>query len=60
MWRDPVVEEVRAIRDAYSKRFDHDLQAITEDLRLKEECGDRELVDPRPRKARFQSSVRSA
>ena len=60
MWRDPVVEEVRAIRDAYSKRFDYDLHAIAEDLRKKEESGDRELVDPRPRKAENLPSRGSA
>ena len=28
MWRDPIVEEVRAIRDAYAKKFNHDIEAI--------------------------------
>ncbi len=60
MWRDPVVEEVRAIRDAYSKRFDYDLHAIAGDLRKKEKCGNRELVDPEPRKAENLPSRRSA
>ena len=60
MWRDPVVEEVRAIRDAYSKRFDYDLHAIAEDLREKEEHSGRELVDPAPRKAENLPARRSA
>ena len=30
---DPIVEEVRAIRDAYARRFGYDLDAICEDLR---------------------------
>ena len=60
MWRDPVVEEVRAIRDAYTKRFNYDLDAITRDLREKEARSDREFVDPAPRKAVAIPSKRSA
>ncbi len=38
--KDPIVEEVRAIRDAHAARFDFDLHAICEDLRAKEKsCG---------------------
>ena len=29
---DPIVEEVRAVREAYAKRFDYDVQAICRDL----------------------------
>ncbi|MCP3957037.1 MAG: hypothetical protein GY719_04210 [bacterium] len=60
MWRDPVVEEVRAIRDAYAKRFDYDLDAIASDLRKKEASSDRELVDPAPKKAEGLPTKRSA
>ena len=27
-WEDPIVEEVRQIRDAYAKQFNYDLDAI--------------------------------
>ncbi len=60
MWRDPVVEEVRAIRDAYAKRFNYDLNAIAVDLREKEAHGNRKLVDPAPKKAESLPSKRSA
>ncbi len=60
MWRDPVVEEVRSIRDAYAKRFNYDLDAIVDDLRKKEAQGDRELVEPAPRKAEGLPSKKSA
>ncbi len=60
MWRDPVVEEVRAIRDAYAKRFNYDLDAIAADLRKKESHSDRKKVDPAPRKAEGLASRRSA
>jgi len=36
MWRDPIVEEVRAIRDQYAKQFDYDLRAIQRDLKARE------------------------
>lgn len=32
-WEDPIVEEVRRIRDAYAKKFNYDLDAIFRDLR---------------------------
>ncbi len=60
MWHDPVVEEVRAIRDAYAKRFNYDLDAIAEDLRKKEAQGGRKLVDPSPKKADRLTTKRSA
>jgi hypothetical protein len=51
MWEDPVVAEVRAIRDAYAKRFDYDLDAMARDLRAKEAKGGRPVIAPAPRKA---------
>jgi len=40
MWKDPVVEEVRAIRDEYARQFDYDIEAICRDLRAQEaHCG---------------------
>ena len=38
MWKDPIVEEVRAIREAYSKRFGHDLTKIGADLMKKQKA----------------------
>jgi uncharacterized protein YecA (UPF0149 family) len=32
-WIDPVVEEVRERGRSYTKRFEHDIHAIMEDLR---------------------------
>ena len=38
--KDPIVEEIRTIRDAHAARFRFDLHAICEDLRKKEKtCG---------------------
>lgn len=35
-WEDPIVAEVRAIRDAYAKKFNYDLRAICDDLKQSE------------------------
>ena len=55
-WEDPIVEEVRQIRDAYAKQFNYDLDAIYRDLKTKEQksgrtiapCPPRELKIPHP------------
>ena len=31
-WSDPIVDEVRAVRDAHARKFDYDLGAIFKDL----------------------------
>ena len=38
--KDPIVEEIRKIRDAHAAKFQFDLHAICEDLRKQEKaCG---------------------
>ena len=34
-WEDPIVAEVRAVRDAYAKKFNYDLDAMCDDMRSK-------------------------
>jgi len=48
-WEDPIVEEVRKVRDAYAKRFNYDLDAIYRDLKEKERRSGR-VVTPCPTK----------
>ncbi len=50
MSRDPIVDEIRAIRDEYARRFAYDLDAIYEDLKRRErESGvETEVLPPRP------------
>jgi hypothetical protein len=50
MWRDPIVEEVRAIRDRYAKQFNYDLRAIQRDLKAREQASGRKLVRLSPRR----------
>lgn len=40
MTKDPIVEEVRRIRQEHAARFDYDLQAIFDDLKRTEEARD--------------------
>jgi hypothetical protein len=44
MPRDPIVAEIRAIREAYAKRFNYDLDAICRDLKEKEKRSRRKIA----------------
>ena len=44
MWRDPIVEEVRAIRDVYAKQFDYDIDSIYRDLKNQEDKSGRKVI----------------
>jgi hypothetical protein len=35
-WKDEIVDEVRAVRDAYAAQFNYDLERMFEDLKAKE------------------------
>ena len=50
MKRDPIVEEVRAIRDEIARQHNYDLRAIMQMLRETEEKSGREHVSPTPPK----------
>ena len=44
-WEDPIVEEIRRYREEYAARFNHDLQAIFEDLEKQQEQSGLTYVD---------------
>jgi hypothetical protein len=48
-WQDPIVEEVRAIREAYAARFSYDLQAIYRALKAQERQSGWQTVSLPPR-----------
>jgi len=55
MWTDPIVEEVRRVRQEYAKQFNYDLHALAADLREREQEHPERLVSfpaKSPRKAR--------
>ena len=55
IWRDEIVEEVRAAREAYAAQFDFDLWKMADDLKKKEALHPQDLaplkpVTPKPRR----------
>ncbi|MEW6297298.1 MAG: hypothetical protein AB1671_06095 [Thermodesulfobacteriota bacterium] len=57
MWKDPIVEEIRAIRDAYAKQFNYNLEAIYRDLKEQEAKSGWEVVSFPPK--RIESEKRA-
>lgn len=43
-WRDPIVEEIRKIREEHAARFDYDLDAIVADIKSREHEGPYKVV----------------
>ncbi len=54
---DPLVEEVRRIREEYAKQFDYDLRAMAADLRNREQEHQDRLVTFPPKPARQRDSA---
>jgi len=53
MYQDPIVAEIRAIRESYAMRFNYDLDAIYRDLKQQERRSGRKTVS-------FQSAAKGA
>lgn len=51
MFRDPIVEEIRKYRQDYAAQFNHDIDAICEDIRRKQQQSGRKVVARKPRPA---------
>jgi hypothetical protein len=49
MWNDPIVAEVRKIRDAHAAKFNYDLDAIYRDIKSMEQTSGRSYVRYPPR-----------
>jgi hypothetical protein len=49
MWEDPIIQEIHQIREAYSRRFNNDLQAIYQDIKDQEKKSGRKFVSYAPR-----------
>ena len=48
---DPIVAEIRAIREAYASRFDYDVEAMFRDIRARQEASGKEYVRLAARRA---------
>lgn len=49
---DPIIEEVRAARDEYAKRFNYDMDAICRDLQRHQEKPGKHIVSLPPKRPR--------
>ena len=47
---DPIVAEIRAIRERLAERFNYDVEAMVEDARQQDAAGDRKVVRLPPRR----------
>lgn len=50
MIKDPIVEEVRKVRDEYAKKFNYDLDAICRDLQKKQGQPGKKVVSFPPKR----------
>ena len=49
MWKDPIVEETRRMKDKYASKFNYDLQAIYQDLKeLEKQLPEARLIRTQP------------
>lgn len=58
MTRDPIVEEVRAIREAFAKQYDYDVDAIVRALQKASADTGRQLVSFPPKPVPEDEQVR--
>lgn len=59
MWNDPIVEEVRKVRDEHAKKFDYDLKAIAADLKKQQESSKMKFVTRPSRKPTVLPKVKA-
>ncbi len=52
MWEDPIVEEVRKVREVHAAQFNYDLEAIYRDLKREEKESSRTFVSYPPRRVK--------
>ena len=55
-WTDPIVDEVRRVRDAHAAKYNYDLRAIFRDLKAKEAASGRKYLRYEPRRPRQAES----
>ncbi len=51
---DPIIAELRAVRDQHAARFDYDVEAIFRDIRARQKASGREYVRYPARRASFK------
>jgi len=56
MFEDPIVEEVRAVRQKHAARFNFDLKKIAQDLKEKQGKSDRKIVSYPPKPIKYEKA----
>lgn len=56
MWDDPIVKETRCLRKEYGSRFNHDPDAIFEDILRRQKNSKRKCVSFPPRKPKLDKN----
>lgn len=57
MWHDPIVNETRTLRLQYAAQFNHDLDAIFQDICKRQEASERKRVAFPPRKTKAGKNI---
>ena len=57
MWEDPIVNEIRKIRETHAARLNYDLQAIYRDLKEQERNSGRTFISYPSRKYQFANKI---
>lgn len=60
MTQDPIIEEVRAVRDAFAKEHGYDIKAIVATLQREEAESGREVISLPPKRLLEEQQVRKA
>ncbi len=57
MWQDPIIQETRQCREEYAAKFNHDADAIFENICKRQQENKRKLVTFPPRKPLGKTNV---
>lgn len=56
MWKDPIVEEVRMIREGLAAKFGFDVEAIVRDAQVRQKASDHRILSFKPRKPKVSAN----
>ena len=57
MWKDPIVEETRKLREQYASQFNYDIDAIFKDIQQRQAQSGKKLVSFPARKPSKSSNI---
>ena len=57
MWKDPIIEETRTLREQFANQHNHDIDAIFEEIQKRQAKSEKKVVSFPPRKPVKSSNV---